>query len=252
MPADGEHGEERSPPASDTSTVAPRHSRVDVGLGAARPERQATTQGRLDDGSRPVHDRCPQAKLEDIHRRGERYPWDALPDLGDWRFGPPAPFMRRVAECLLGSYDWRAAESGLNRFPNLAAEVQGIALPGVLERGSGNNPAPLVLIHGWPSSVYDYYDLIEPLAHPERFGGDASDGVDVVVPSVAGYGWSGRPPGPQVRRREAGQIHQLVTESLAYDRYIAASGDFGAMIAGRLALDHPEAIAGIYLTAPNL
>lgn len=194
----------------------------------------------------------PQAKLDEIRRRVERYPWDTLPDLGDWRFGPPAGFMRRVAEHWPDRYDWRAAERELNRFPSYKAEVDGIDLHVVHERGSGERGVAVVLIHGWPSAVYDFYDLIEPLAHPERFGGRVEDGVDVVVPSVAGYGWSGRPAGPQGRRQEAGQIHKLVTEALGYDRYVAAGGDFGAMIAGWLALDHPKAVTGIHVTAPNL
>ena len=204
MPADGENGAERSPPASDTFTAAPRHRGAAVGPCAARPERRATTRGAPVGGSCPVHDRSPRAKLDDIRLRVERYPWDALPDLGDWRFGPPAPRTRRVAERLLGSYDWRAAERGLNRFPNLTAEVDGVALHAVHERGSGNNPAPVVLIHNWPSSVDDYYDLIEPLAHPERFGGDASEGWTSFSPrSPATAGRAVRPVPKDVVARPA-------------------------------------------------
>jgi len=194
----------------------------------------------------------PQAKLDDLRRRVEAYPWDSLDDLGDWRFGPPAGFMQRVAEHWLGHYDWRAAERELNRFPHFTVDVDGIRLHVVHERGSGSTPQTVVLIHGWPSSVYDFWPMVEPLAHPERFGGDPEAGVNVVLPSVAGYAWSAKPPGPQGRRQEAAQIHRLVTDGLGYHRYVAGGGDFGAMIAGWLALDHPEAVRGIHITSPNL
>jgi len=95
--------------------------------------------------------------------------------------------------------------------------------------------------------------MVEPLAHPERFGGDPEDGVDVVVPSVAGYAWSGRPPnGPQGRRAEAVQIHRLVTEVLGYESFVAGGGDFGAMISAWAAVDHPEAVTGGHVHAPNV
>ncbi len=194
----------------------------------------------------------PQEKLDDIRKRVERYPWETLDDLGDWTFGPPVSFMRRVAEHWLEVYDWRAAERELNRFPHFKAEAGGIELHYVHERGSGTDPEVVVLVHGWPSSPYDFWEMIEPLAHPERFGGDPEDGVDVVLPSVPGYAWSGRPAGPQGRRQEAAQLHELVTGVLGYERYVAGGGDFGAMISAWMALDHPEAVRGIHVHAPNV
>ena len=95
--------------------------------------------------------------------------------------------------------------------------------------------------------------MIEPLAHPELFGGDPEEGVDVVVPSVAGYAWSGKPPnGPQGRRTEAAQIHELMTSVLGYEGYVAGGGDFGAMIAAWMAVDRPDAIRGVHVYAPNV
>jgi microsomal epoxide hydrolase len=195
----------------------------------------------------------PQEKLDRIRERVAEYLWETLDDLGDWRFGPPAGFMRRVADHWLSSYDWRAAERELNRFPHFRAEVDGVDMHFVYERGSGTDPGAVVLIHGWPSSPYDFWEMIEPLAHPERFGGDAEDGVDVVVPSVPGYAWSGRPPkGPQGRRTEAAQIHALMTGVLGCERFVAGGGDNGAMNAAWMAVDHPEAVEGIHIYAPNV
>lgn len=194
----------------------------------------------------------PQEKLDLIHQRLSHYPWETLDELGDWRFGPPVTYMRRTVEHWLNAYDWRSAEAVLNRFSQFRVDVDGIDLQFVHEKGSGANPEAVVLIHGWPSSPYDYWDMIEPLAHPERFGQTSDDGVDVVVPSIAGYGWSGRPSGPQGRRQEAAQIHQLMTGVLGYERYVVGGGDFGAMIAAWMAIDHPEAVKGAHIYAPNV
>jgi microsomal epoxide hydrolase len=220
------------------------------------------TQGRNADATsggapQPFAVEVPQEKLDRIGQRVAEYRWETLNDLGDWRFGPPVGYARRVAEHWLNAYDWREAERDLNRFAHFKARVgggtDGVELHFVHERGSGTNPGAVVLIHGWPSSPYDFWEMIEPLAHPERFGGDAEDGVDVVVPSVAGYAWSGRPPmGPQGRRAEAAQIHALMTGVLGYEHYVAGGGDFGAMISAWAAVDHPEAVRGIHIHAPNV
>ena len=196
----------------------------------------------------------PQEKLDWIRHRVAEYPWDALDDLGDWRFGPPVGYARRIAEHWLSSYDWREAEHELNRFPHYKAEVaDGLELHFVHERGSGTDPGAVVLIHGWPSSPYDFWEMVEPLAHPERFGGDPEEGVDVIVPSVTGYAWSGKPPnGPQGRKTEAAQIHELMTSVLGHESYVAGGGDFGAMIAAWIAVDNPDAIRGLHVHAPNV
>lgn len=145
-----------------------------------------------------------QSTLDDISRRVERYPWDDLHDLGSWQAGPPAAFLRRVADRWLGGHDWRAAEAALNRVPGFLVDVDGTDVHVLEERGSGPDPATVVLVHGWPSTVHDFHRVIDPLAHPERHGGDARDGVTVVVPSMAGFGWSGRPLYPLGLRAQAG------------------------------------------------
>src|SRR5918994_7248308 len=94
----------------------------------------------------------PQEKLDRIRRRVAEYPWDTVADLGDWRFGPPVGYIRRVADYWLSPYDWRVAERELDRFPHFKAEVQdGLELHFSHERGSGTDPVAVVLIHGWPT-----------------------------------------------------------------------------------------------------
>ena len=115
------------------------------------------------------------------------------------------------------------------------------------ERGSGDNPLPLLLMHGWPGSIAEFLDFVEPLAHPERFGGNADDSFGVIAPSLPGFGFSGIPPitiGPQAA---GGMMAHLMREALGYERYVAQGSDWGGIIAARMALDHPEGLIAIHV-----
>jgi microsomal epoxide hydrolase len=141
-------------------------------------------------------------------------------------------------------FDWRAQEAANNRFPQLMAEIDGQAIHVLHERGSGAHDAALVLTHGWPGSIVEFFPVIDRLAHPERFGGAAADGIDVVVPALPGFGFSGRPGAPIGPRRIAGLWDKLLRETLGYQRYIAQGGDWGSMVSAMAGLDHSLAQGG--------
>ncbi|HBC54095.1 MAG TPA: epoxide hydrolase, partial [Alphaproteobacteria bacterium] len=128
----------------------------------------------------------PQARLDWIHRRVKEFEWHEMPDNGGWEFGANLDYMRELCAYWLDSYDWRAAERALNRFPQFTVEIDGQLVHFIHEKGSGKKPRPLIISHGWPGSVFEFLHVIEPLAHPERFGGNAEDGFDVIVPSLPG------------------------------------------------------------------
>jgi pimeloyl-ACP methyl ester carboxylesterase len=196
----------------------------------------------------PFEIRTDATALRDIRRRVEEYPWAALPDATQGRRAASREFLRRLSDRWVGGYDWSDAEQQLRRFPSFRAEVGGIDLHVVVEAGSGRAPGTLLLIHGWPGSVWEFWEVIDRLAHPERFGGDAESGMTVVLPSLPGYGWSDPPREPQGRRADAALMHELMTQVLGVERYVAAGGDWGGFISGWLAADHPEALRGIYIT----
>ena len=114
----------------------------------------------------------------------------------------------------------------------------------VYERGSGDNPIPLLITHGWPYSFYTFLDVIAPLAHPERFGGDVRDAFDVVVVSTPGFAWSEAPDRPEGLRAFGRRYHKLMTEVLGYERYITHGGDQGGISAAWMARDFPDAVLG--------
>jgi microsomal epoxide hydrolase len=115
---------------------------------------------------------------------------------GQWGFGSSLTYMQRLVDHWRERYDWRRWEAAINRFSQQIVTIDGIGIHMIAEPGSGANPLPLVLTHGWPGSFVEYLDIIEPLAHPERFGGNAEDGFTVIVPSLPGYGFSAAPARP--------------------------------------------------------
>lgn len=168
-----------------------------------------------------------------------------LAEDGDpWSAGASHSFMRELCDYWVNQFDWRAQEVAINRLPQMMARVDGQDIHVLHERGSGPRDAALVLTHGWPGSIVEFLLLIERFAHPERFGGRADDGIDVVVPALPGFGFSGRPAAPVGPRKIAGLWDRLLREVLGYERYIAQGGDWGSMVSAMAGLDHSLARGG--------
>ena len=195
----------------------------------------------------PFRVSVPDEVLADLKDRLAKTRWPIEAKAAPWTYGASLSYMRDVVDYWRDQYDWRKSEAAFNRFPNHKATLDGKKVHFILERGSGPDPLPLILTHGWPGSVVEFLDLIEPLAHPERFGGDARDAFTVVVPSLPGYGFSDPPDAPIPPRAVAPMWSRLMTEVLGCDRYVAQGGDWGGIVTSWLALDHPERLKAVHL-----
>ncbi|MBV1688899.1 epoxide hydrolase [Novosphingobium sp. G106] len=170
------------------------------------------------------------------------------PDTADaWHYGTSAAYLAEFLEYWRESYDWRATERELNRFPQFKARVEDIDVHFYHVRGSGPEGRVILLTHGWPGSVMEFLGVIERLAHPERFGGEACEGFDLVIPSLPGYGFSSRPRAPIGPRRTAQLWRRLMIDVLGYSRFYAQGGDWGAAITHWLGSDHPDVTVAIHL-----
>jgi microsomal epoxide hydrolase len=196
---------------------------------------------------KPFQFHVSDATLEDIRKRVADYPWHEMPDDGGWDYGTNMDYLRTLCDYWVNDFDWRAQEARINSFAQFTAPVDGIDMHFIAEQGSGPNPMPLMISHGWPGSVAEFYDLIEPLAHPERFGGDLEDAFTVIAPSLPGFGFSGRPPRPYGPRKIAGVINTLMTQTLGFDSYLAQGGDWGAAICSWLGYEHAPACSAIHI-----
>lgn len=164
-----------------------------------------------------------------------------------WSSGCDAEFLQRLQQYWVDGYDWRAAQAMLNRYPQFEAEVDGLSIHFVHVVGEARGRRPLLLTHGWPGSHYEFWDVIEPLAFPSRFGGKPEDAFDLIIPSLPGFGFSGKPQ--QVIGQQATAVlwNKLMTEVLGYPRYRAQGGDWGALVTSWLGRNHGDAVEAIHL-----
>jgi microsomal epoxide hydrolase len=197
--------------------------------------------------------RVPDAVLADLRARLERVRWpDEAPGAG-WTHGTDLAYMRALVDHWRDRYDWRARETELNRLPQLTVDLHGIPLHFIHAPGVGPRPFPLLLSHGWPGSIVEFQRLIPLLTDPGLFGGDPADAFTVVAPSLPGYTLSFRPGQPRLGVNGIAELFaSLMTDVLGYRRFAAQGGDWGAFITSRLALEHPERLAGIHLNLLGL
>lgn len=188
-----------------------------------------------------------QRDLNFIYKKVSEYPWHEMPSDGGWQFGTNIDFMKDLCKYWVEQFDWKRQEDKINSFDNFTAEVDGIEVHFIYERGSGSKPKPLIISHGWPGSIIEFIEIIDPLAHPERYGGNVEDAFDVIVPSLVGFGFSGKPPRPYGPRRMALIFNKLMTEVLGYKSYIAQGGDWGGTISTWLGYDYPKFCEGIHI-----
>ena len=185
--------------------------------------------------------------LQNINSKVKNYQWHEMPDDGGWDYGTNLDYMKEFAKYWSSKFDWKKTEEKINKFRNFKTNIDGIDIHFIHEKGSGSNPKPLLLNHGWPGSIVEFLDIIDELAHPENYGGNIEDSFDVIVPSLPGYGFSGRPSRPIGPRKMASIFNSLMTNSLGYEKYISQGGDFGGTICTWLAYDFPESLLGIHI-----
>jgi pimeloyl-ACP methyl ester carboxylesterase len=165
-----------------------------------------------------------------------------------WAYGADLDTMKTLVSYWRDQFDWRAREAALNAFPQFKVQMPDVDLHFLHVPGQGPAPIPLLLMHGWPGSVFEFLDIIPRLTDPARFGGDPADAFTVVAPSLPGYGLSFAPGQKRFAIEDiAACFDRLMTSVLGYRRYAAQGGDFGAFTASRLGYAHAENLIGIHL-----
>jgi microsomal epoxide hydrolase len=201
----------------------------------------------------PFEVRWSEAEVAAVLDQVRHYPWPPIPDVADgWAYGCDAGYLKRLCAHWTETYDWKAAVADLNRFPQFTARVDDIELHFVHVVGEAGGKRPLLLTHGWPGSHYEFWQAIEKLTFPSRFGGDPADAFDLIIPSLPGFGFSGKPAKPMGQRATARLFNRLMTEVLGYDRYLAQGGDWGGLVTSWLGLDHAANVRAIHLNMIGL
>ena len=185
--------------------------------------------------------------LKEINLKVKNYPWHEMPNDGGWQYGTNLDYMREISDYWVNKFNWKKHEVELNKFSNFTTTVNNIKIHFIQEKGSGSNPTPLLLMHGWPGSIFEFTHIIKKLAHPEQFGGKEEDAFDVIVPSLPGFGVSGKPLRPIGPRKIAEILNNLMINNLKYKNYLAQGGDWGATICNWLAYDYPKTCKAIHI-----
>jgi pimeloyl-ACP methyl ester carboxylesterase len=196
----------------------------------------------------PFSLRVPDNAITDLRERlaRTRFPDQAPGD--PWAYGTSVDYLRGLIEYWCTNFDWRAQEARLNAFPQFKAPLHDIDVHFLHVPGKGPNPCPLLLMHGWPGSVFEFMDIIPRLTDPARFGGDPADAFTVVAPSLPGYGMSFRPGQKRFGIEEiADCLADLMTETLGYRRFAAQGGDWGGIAASRMGYAHADKLIGIHV-----
>jgi epoxide hydrolase len=198
----------------------------------------------------PFQYRAPASALDDLKRRLAQ---TRLPDRGtvaDWSQGVPIAKMKALVEYWRTGYDWRRCEARLNGFPQYRTEIDGLGIHFLHVRSRETNTLPILITHGWPGSVIEFFKIIEPLTNPTAHGGRAEDAFHVVAPSLPGFAFSDKPVQRGWNNSRIARAWAELVRRLGYSRYVAQGGDWGAFITTTMAQQRPAGLAGIHLNFP--
>src|SRR5690242_15076656 len=199
---------------------------------------------------RPFQVGFPEAELTELRRRVNATRWPERETVTDDSQGVPLAMMQELARYWGTDYDWGACEAKLNALPHFMTEIDGLDIHFIHVRSEHEDALPLIVTHGWPGSVIEQLKIIGPLTNPTAHGGSASDAFHLVIPSLPGYGFSGKPTRTGWGPDRIARAWVELMGRLGYTRFVAQGGDWGAMVADVMGTQAPPELLGIHLTWP--
>ena len=200
---------------------------------------------------RPFTIRFPDADLDELRRRIEATRWPDKETVDDQSQGVPLRTLQDLARYWSSEHDWRKVEAKLNALPQYLSEIDGLDIHFVHVRSRHEQALPLLVSHGWPGSVIEQLKIIGPLTDPTAFGGTASDAFHLVIPSMPGYGFSGKPTSPGWGPERMARAWAELMSRLGYSRYVAQGGDWGAFVVDQMGLQAPAGLLAIHTNMPG-
>jgi len=214
-----------------------------VVVAAAAP---ATNQAAESGSVRPFTFHASQAELDDLRRRILATRWPEKETVPDSSQGVQLTTIQKLARYWATEHDWRKVESRMNSYPHFITEIDGLDIHFIHVRSKHENALPLIVTHGWPGSIIEQLKIIEPLTNPTAHGGSAADAFHLVIPSMPGYGFSGKPTTTGWGPERIAQAWSTLMERLGYQRYVAQGGDWGALIVDLMGVQTAPGLLAIH------
>jgi pimeloyl-ACP methyl ester carboxylesterase len=201
---------------------------------------------------RPFRVSVPDAELADLRRRINATRFPERETVTDFSQGVPLATVQKLARYWATEYDWRKCEARINAVPNFITEIDGLDIHFIHVRSKHENALPIIVTHGWPGSIVEQLKLIEPLTNPTAHGGTAADAFHVVIPSIPGYGFSGKPTSTGWGPERIARAWDVLMKRLGYTSYVAQGGDWGAIVAELMGAEGPQGLLGIHTNMPQV
>ena len=207
---------------------------------------QGSQQGTDNTAIRPFQVNIPEAELTELRRRINATRWPENETVSDSSQGVQLATMQKLARYWATDYNWRNCEAKLQALPHFVTEIDGLDIHFIHVRSKHENALPLIVTHGWPGSVVEQLKIVDPLTNPTAHGGNASDAFDLVIPSMPGYGFSGKPTTPGWDPVRIARTWDVLMKRLGYTRYVAQGGDWGAIVVDQMGVQAPPGLLAIH------
>lgn len=210
----------------------------------------AQDESKTDERIRPFKVGIPDAAIKELRQRIIATKWPDKETVADQSQGAKLSRMKELINYWGTNYDWRKAEIKLNAYPQFMTRIDGVDIHFIHVKSKHKNAMPLILSHGWPGSVFEFTGIIEPLTNPTGHSGKAEDAFDLIIPSLPGFGFSGKPTEEGWNIDRIAKAWIVLMDRLGYKRYVAQGGDWGAGIVNSMALLAPKELLGIHSNLP--
>jgi pimeloyl-ACP methyl ester carboxylesterase len=212
------------------------------------PQKEGTMPDKI--AIRPFQFEAPQADLADLRKRISATRWPDREQVADTTQGVQLATMQALTQYWATKHDWRKCEAKINAVPNFLTEIDGLDIHFIHVRSKYENALPMIVTHGWPGSIIEQMKIIEPLTNPTAHGGTTADAFHLVIPSLPGYGFSGKPTAPGWNPPRIARAWAMLMQRLGYTKYVAQGGDWGNAITENMALQQPAGLLGIHTNMP--
>ncbi|TEB42975.1 epoxide hydrolase [Flavobacterium circumlabens] len=221
-----------------------------LAAGSGFAQNAITTNVKPSESIRPYTVAVSDVTLKDLRQRVLSTKWPEKETVLDQSQGVQLAKLKGLAQYWSTNYDWRKAEAKLNSYPQFLTKIDGVDIHFIHVRSKEPNAMPVILTHGWPGSVFEFIKVIGPLTDPVAYGGKPEDAFDVIIPSLPGFGFSGKPTEAGWDIDRIGKAWTVLVNRLGYKNYVAQGGDWGAGVVNSMALQAPEGLLGIHSNFP--